>query len=69
MFILVFHVPRLLGSSRLRVKGRSFQRLTAVNSQIAIIQGLTPEDLNDKLARLNLLPLFAKPPTWTEGQS
>jgi transposase len=27
-----------------------------------------PKDLNDTLAKLNLLPLFAKPPTWTEGQ-
>jgi len=27
-----------------------------------------PKDLNDTLARLDLLPLFAKPPTWKEGQ-
>ncbi len=27
-----------------------------------------PKDLNEALARLDLLPLFAKPPTWTEGQ-
>jgi transposase len=27
-----------------------------------------PKDLNDTLARLDLLTLFAKPPTWTEGQ-
>jgi hypothetical protein len=27
-----------------------------------------PKDLNDMLARLDLLPLFAKPPIWTEGQ-
>ena len=27
-----------------------------------------PKDLNETLARLNLLPLFAKPPPWTEGQ-
>jgi transposase len=27
-----------------------------------------PKDLNDTLARLDLLPLFAKPPTGTEGQ-
>jgi hypothetical protein len=26
-----------------------------------------PKDLNDMLARLDLPPLFAKPPTWTEG--
>jgi len=27
-----------------------------------------PKDLNDMLARLDLLTLFAKPPNWTEGQ-
>jgi transposase len=27
-----------------------------------------PKDLNARLARLDLLPLFAKPPAWTEGQ-
>ena len=27
-----------------------------------------PKDLNEKLAKLDLLKLFAKPPAWTEGQ-
>jgi len=27
-----------------------------------------PKDLNDTLARLDLLTLFAQPPIWTEGQ-
>jgi hypothetical protein len=27
-----------------------------------------PKDLNDMLAKLDLLELFAKPPAWTEGQ-
>ena len=27
-----------------------------------------PKDLNDTLATLDLLTLFARPPTWTEGQ-
>ena len=27
-----------------------------------------PKDLNDTLAKLDLLTLFAKPPPWTEGQ-
>jgi hypothetical protein len=26
-----------------------------------------PKDLNDTLAKLDLLTLFAKPPAWTEG--
>ena len=27
-----------------------------------------PEDLNDRLAKLDLLGLLAMPPAWTEGQ-
>jgi len=27
-----------------------------------------PKDLDDMLAKLDLLTLFAQPPTWTEGQ-
>jgi hypothetical protein len=27
-----------------------------------------PKDLNDMLAKLDLLELFAKPPAWTDGQ-
>ena len=27
-----------------------------------------PKDLNDMLAKLDLLGLFARPPAWTEGQ-
>jgi transposase len=43
---------------RLKLEGEKFKTMV---TQV-------PKDLNDLLAKLDLLALFAKPPAWTEGQ-
>jgi hypothetical protein len=43
---------------RLELGGKTFKTMV---TQV-------PKDLNDTLAKLGLLTLFAKPPAWTEGQ-
>jgi hypothetical protein len=57
----VHHLLRQLQSTRLgrlELAGETFQTMVAQ----------VPQDLNDMLARLDLLELLAKPPAWTEGQ-
>ena len=43
-------------------------RLELGNKTFKTMVTQVPKDLNDTLAKLDLLPLFAKPPIWTEGQ-
>ncbi len=43
-------------------------RLELSGETFKMMMTQVPKDLNDTLAKLDLLPLFAKPPTWTEGQ-
>ena len=47
-----------IGLGRLELGGQTFKTMV---TQV-------PKDLNDMLAKLDLLELFAKPPAWTEGQ-